>query len=398
MAELKEDPAVTNFRKYLRINTVQPNPNYAEASSYFKSLAAELELPYKTVQVVSGKDMCIITWTGQQPNLSSVLLYSHIDVVPVFPEHWRVDPFSAEKIDGNIYARGSQDMKCVGIQYIEAIRRLKKEGRKFQRTIHIMFGPDEEIGGMGGMGTFYKMDEFKQLNIGFALDEGIANPEEAFRVFYGERNCWWCTVICPGDPGHGSAILKNTAAEKFNKVINSFLSFRREQEERLESNPNLTLGDVTTVNLTMVEGGVQMNVIPAEMKASFDIRIPPTVNLEEFEKKINMWCKEAGEGIRIVYPVRGMSQDITSISSEDKWWAAFSSACSNQNMKIQTEIFPAATDSRFVRSCGIPAIGFSPMNYTPILLHDHNEYLNEDIFLRGIEIYQEIIPALANVQ
>ena len=36
---------------------------------------------------------------------------------------------------------------------------------------------------------------------------------------------------------------------------------------RLKSNPNLTLGDVTTTNMTIVEGGVQANVIPAELHA-----------------------------------------------------------------------------------------------------------------------------------
>ena len=46
---------------------------------------------------------------------------------------------------------------------------------------------------------------------------------------------------------------------------------------------------------------------------------------------------------------------------------------------------------------GIPVFGFSPMNNTPILLHDHNEFLNEQVFLRGIHIYQHIIPAVANV-
>ena len=47
---------------------------------------------------------------------------------------------------------------------------------------------------------------------------------------------------------------------------------------------------------------------------------------------------------------------------------------------------------------GIPAIGFSPMNNTPILLHEHNEFLNEDVYLRGIDIYCQIIPALASVE
>lgn len=45
---------------------------------------------------------------------------------------------------------------------------------------------------------------------------------------------------------------------------------------------------------------------------------------------------------------------------------------------------------------GMPALGFSPINRTPILLHDHNEFLEEGVFLRGIDIYQSIIPSLAN--
>ena len=37
-------------------------------------------------------------------------------------------------------------MKCVGIQHIEAVRRLKEQGKKFKRTIHLVFVPEEEVG------------------------------------------------------------------------------------------------------------------------------------------------------------------------------------------------------------------------------------------------------------
>ena len=46
---------------------------------------------------------------------------------------------------------------------------------------------------------------------------------------------------------------------------------------------------------------------------------------------------------------------------------------------------------------GIPAIGFSPMNNTPILLHEHDEFLNETVFLRGIDIFTDIIANIADV-
>jgi len=37
------------------------------------------------------------------------------------------------------------------------------------------------------------------------------------------------------------------------------------------------------------------------------------------------------------------------------------------------------------------------MNNTPVLLHDHNEFLNARVFLKGIEIYANLITSLANV-
>lgn len=110
------------------------------------------------------------------------------------------DPYSAHKDEkGDIYARGSQDMKCVGIQYIEALRRLLKNGTKFARTIHILWGPDEEIGGGDGMKLFVKTPEFKQLNVGFTLDEGLATPDDAYKVYYAERCLWWVKVSCGGN-------------------------------------------------------------------------------------------------------------------------------------------------------------------------------------------------------
>lgn len=67
------------------------------------------------------------------------------------------------------------------------------------------------------------------------------------------------------------------------------------------------------------------------------------------------------------------------------------------SLKIEKEIFPAGTDSRYLRAMGIPCLGFSPLNHTPILLHDHNERVNEKIFLTGIDIFVDVIACMANV-
>jgi len=40
------------------------------------------------------------------------------------------------------------------------------------------------------MAKFVNTSDFLELNVGFALDEGMANPSDQFPIFYGERSAW----------------------------------------------------------------------------------------------------------------------------------------------------------------------------------------------------------------
>lgn len=40
------------------------------------------------------------------------------------------------------------------------------------------------------MAKFVKTKKFKELNIGFALDEGLAIEDDVYRLYYGERSPW----------------------------------------------------------------------------------------------------------------------------------------------------------------------------------------------------------------
>uniref|UniRef100_A0A8D0QW88 N-acyl-aliphatic-L-amino acid amidohydrolase n=1 Tax=Sus scrofa TaxID=9823 RepID=A0A8D0QW88_PIG len=403
-----EHPSVTLFRQYLRIRTVQPEPDYGAAVAFLEERARQLGLgcqkvevslrpcvesgvgpwaaphpalttsPPGPLQVVPGHVVTVLTWPGTNPTLSSILLNSHTDVVPVFKEHWSHDPFEGFKdADGYIYGRGAQDMKCVSIQYLEAVRRLKVEGHHFPRTIHMTFVPDEEVGGHQGMELFVKRPEFQALRAGFALDEGLR-------------------VTSTGKPGHGSRFIEDTAAEKLHKVINSILAFREKEKQRLQSN-QLKPGAVTSVNLTMLEGGVAYNVVPATMSACFDFRIAPDVDLKAFEEQLQSWCQAAGEGVTFEFVQKWMETQVTSTDDSDPWWAAFSGVFKDMKLALELEICPASTDARYIRAAGVPALGFSPMNHTPVLLHDHDERLHEAVFLRGVDIYTQLLSALASV-
>ncbi|KAF1779487.1 Peptidase M20, dimerization domain [Phytophthora cactorum] len=471
--------------------------------------------------------------------------------------------------DGMIYGRGIQDMKSVGVQYVEAVSRLKGEGFIPSRNIHLLFVPDEEIGGVDGMEAFIASEQYKSIQpVAFALDEGLANPNDAFTVFYGERVPWWFYVKATGPTGHGSRFIKNTATSKIIDVCNKALAFRAEQEALLSADcgckhgdiKKRNLGDVTTINLNMLRSGVSqdggkthaLNVIPTEAVAGFDVRISPDMDLKKFKASNNVpggaqgmgtfieteqfkaiqpvafafdeglanpgdvytvfygeraqwWVYVKAEGptghgsrfikntatskiidicnkalafreeqekilnadagckhgdmkkkklgdvtsINITALQSGVSQDggkthalnviptnaiagfdirispemdisamgkkldewcaaegvswefaswtkpmhehyVTSLDNDNIWWQLFQKSCARIGEKIEMEIFPAATDSRYLRKAGVQAIGFSPMKKTEILLHEHNEYLHKDTFLHGIKVYETI--------
>jgi aminoacylase len=115
---------------------------------------------------------------------------------------WTVPPFAAEERGGRVYGRGAQDMKCVCVQYLVALQRLRvqllqeeeeeehkdkedkgedkgeegaaaaAEGRRcLLRTVRLAWVPDEEVGGQDGMGVLLGSEWFRGVAVGVALDE-----------------------------------------------------------------------------------------------------------------------------------------------------------------------------------------------------------------------------------
>ncbi|XP_062123617.1 aminoacylase-1-like [Drosophila sulfurigaster albostrigata] len=387
------------FREYLRFNTAHPNIDYTACVEYLKQQAASLDLPVDVLYPANEENpVVVMKWEGKEPDLPSIILNSHTDVVPVVREKWTHDPFAAEMDDeGRIFARGTQDTKQVGTQYLGAIRALKAKGFQPKRTVYVTFVPDEEVGGHLGMREFVKTDYFKKMNVGFSLDEGSPSLDETYYAYYAERTAWPLRFKCSGTAGHGSILLPNTAGEKLNYIVNKMMEYRASQVKRLKEE-GLFFGDVTTINLTQLEGGVQNNVVPAQLDVVFDLRIAIDVDLEALEKQFRDWCVEAGGGVELVFERKDDFVPASKIGADVPFWAAFEKALDDLNLKVRAQVCPGGTDSRYLRQQGVTSLGFSPLNNnTPILLHDHDEHIKADVYLHGIEVYKSIIPAITDI-
>ena len=126
------------------------------------TIFSQCRYTFNNNKVHPNRIVCILTYYGKSREKKSVLLNSHTDVVPVDEKFWKCDAFEGiidEK--GDIYGRGIQDMKSVGIQHLELIRKMKQNNIRPDRTIHLTFVPDEEIGGLTGLAPFLDTPEFK---------------------------------------------------------------------------------------------------------------------------------------------------------------------------------------------------------------------------------------------
>ncbi|OMH83486.1 Aminoacylase-1 [Zancudomyces culisetae] len=377
---ITEPQSVARFRKYLQVKTVHPTPDY-----------------------YACKPIVILKLEGSDPTKKSILLSSHTDVVPVFEDKWTYDPFGAERVqqedgDFKIYARGSQDMKVSGSCHLEALREIKNSGVKLLRNVYAIYSPDEEIGGADGVQALVQTKEFDELNAGFDLDEGVPMIMDKVCVWTAERLLSTVKFTAHGNTGHGSQFIEGTAIEKLLPVINGVMALRDEELAKLKTlkqGAQIAAGEVTAINLTMLEGGKQQNVVPATYSVTFDIRISPKRDAAAFRQSlIDLAAKN---GVECEFKFSETRNPVTNFDTSDAFMSVIDRAFKKHGLEYVQIVCPGATDARFIRLKGIPAVGFCPMINHDLLAHDHDEYVLESQFLNAINVYVDIISEMANI-
>ena len=419
----EEEASIVLLQELIRFPTVSASAgddgSYNNCASFILNKLQAIGLEgFILPESLPTKPIVIGHWQGSQPELPCVLLNSHYDVVPVVEELWTVPTFSAHRENGKVYGRGTQDMKCVVAQYIAAIEKLIRIGFKPTRSVFLSFIPDEEIGGADGMGILVESSWFKGLQVELALDEGLASTDNTFSIFYGERLPWWVHIKATGNTGHGSRFIDGTAVEQVVGVVNKALQFRSDQLDILHGRGHHagcnhavarkkapTIGDVTSLNVTMLRAGVQaggkdiINVVPPMAEAGFDVRISPHTPTAEIENQITEWCQEVtrsttglgkGQGVTWEFFHTPLKEHSTTSCDtvENPWYGVISAVLQKEfDAEIVPQVFPAATDSRFLRHLGVKAFGFSPMRNIPIMLHEHDEFIDESVYLEGCRVF-----------
>ncbi|WP_167605188.1 dipeptidase [Maribellus sediminis] len=120
-------------------------PDMYRAAEYLKELLLKSGADKAEVFETEGNP---VTYAEKiiDPALPTVLVYSHMDVMPVDPiEKWNSDPFQPEIRDGKIFARGADDDKGQGMMHAKAFELMVKTNT-LPCNVKFMIEGEEEIG------------------------------------------------------------------------------------------------------------------------------------------------------------------------------------------------------------------------------------------------------------
>lgn len=120
-------------------------PDMYKAAGYWQKLLLDAGADKAEVMETDGNP---VTYGEKiiDPKLPTILVYAHMDVMPVDPlELWDTDPFEPVIKDGKIWARGADDDKGQGFMHAKAFEYLVKTNT-LPCNVKFMIEGEEEIG------------------------------------------------------------------------------------------------------------------------------------------------------------------------------------------------------------------------------------------------------------
>ena len=243
--------------------TVSSDSNL-EIIAHIANLLSDLGARVDVVNDENGTKANLFATLGPDEN-GGLVLSGHTDVVPVTDQEWTSDPFCAVERDGQIYGRGSCDMKG----FIAAVLALAPEfaSQQLRRPVHFAFTYDEEVGCIGGR-ALVEMLKAREIRPAMAI---VGEPT-GMQVIEGHKGCCEYTVRFHGLEGHGSAPdLGVNAVEYATAYVNHLLAQRPRLRERTPPNSRFD-PPYTTINVGQLSGGVARNVIASRAEVGWEMR------------------------------------------------------------------------------------------------------------------------------
>ena len=283
------DEQVAFLQELIRVPTDTPPGNNAPHAERTAELLQQMNLPVEKYAVPEAE----VHAAGLQSitNLlvrrrygpgKTVLLNAHGDVVPP-GEGWTKNPYGGEIEDGRIYGRASAVSKCDFSTFTFAVRALEAVAQPRAGSVELLFTYDEEFGG--------------EVGPGWLLKHNIIHPDLmiaagfSYQVITAHNGCLQMEVTVHGQMAHAaipeSGVDALQAAVQILNALYAQNTLYQQVTSKVEgiTHPYLNVG--------LIQGGTNTNVIPGRVSFKLDRRMIPEENPAEVEATLRQVISEA---------------------------------------------------------------------------------------------------------
>jgi len=384
------------LQAFIRCRTPNPPGDTSEAAQLLREHFRSSGVAYEEVAPQADRPNFIADLQTGRPG-RHLVLNGHIDVFAVeSSDGWARDPWGGELADGRIYGRGACDMKCgttaslFAYSYLHAIR------DQLAGRLTLTVVSEEENFGPNGMR--YLMEHHREKVLGDCCLNG--EPSSPYTVRFGEKGPLWVRVRTRARGGHGAFphVSKNAVfvamdviealrrlSERF-PVAEPVELARALDEAAADLDRGYGVGAARvirslTVSVGRIQGGVKVNMIPAECEFDADIRVPNGVNAEDVKAEVAAIVERHGaEHEVLTFTVPNWREPYHEMMDHVRENAQLL----KPGLVPARVVSPGGTDARLWRINGTPAIVYGP---SPHGMGSVDEYVSVDEFIHTVKAH-----------
>lgn len=430
----------------VRFRTIS-NQNAADNElAEWDKLQAWLAATYPKTHAAMSQDKIgqtlVYSWPGSDTAAQPIIMMAHQDVVPVTPgteQDWKHDPFAGMIADGAVWGRGSVDDKGSLVALFEAMEALTAQGFKPKRTIYLVSGHDEEVGGTGAEAVARWLAQRKVKAL-FTLDEGglittdtPVNNAPAMMIGVAEKGYVTLKFTANAPGGHSSMPPSEIGTVNLAKTIvaiheNQFplelrgpaasmvdvLAAKAGGMTKLAVANKWLLGGLvtrqmagspasaaslhTTIAPTMLQGSPKENVLPQSATALVNYRIAPWDSSARVLEKARAVAKPFGVEVNFTERKPGEPSPVSSSTSIGWQLIVAAAQVGHPGVIASPYLVVAGTDSKHMSGVSddvyrFQAIGMATSEVK--MIHGTNEHMTVKNLESLIAFYARLLATAA---
>lgn len=277
---LQKDNVVKLLKELVAIDSSQvPGKERVEEgmADYVTRYCKAMGMTVDKQEVAPGRPNLMAHWP-EQTGSKSLMLEAHMDTVTV--EGMTVDPFAGEVRDGKMFGRGTCDTKGSMAAFLTALRIASEAGRLPTDKLYFVAVMDEETCCEGAKAL---------MKTEFRTDAAIVGEPTCCELVTCHKGPLWFEVETRGRACHPSLPHQGrNAIDEMARLV-SFVHGPYTAHIQQKSHPLLGR---STAQVTVIEGGTRINIIPERCRAKIDGRYIPGQSLDEIKNELEQMARQ----------------------------------------------------------------------------------------------------------